>query len=68
MEIKLGEIAKKATPIIKHLNLDTHKMAHFLIHYTLKDFKPEDYKEFSMWGITEETLIEDLESLIKLEM
>lgn len=68
MQINLVKIAQNAGPLIKHTKLDINEIAHFLIHYHLKEFKPEDYREFSMWGISEATLIEDLTTLLKTEV
>ena len=68
MEIDLAKIAKNAAPTIKRLGLDVHTMAYFLIQYHLKELATEDYREFAMWDISENTLTQDLVTQIKSEM
>lgn len=68
MEINLVKIAQNAAPVIKRLELDVYTMAYFLIQYHLKELATEDFKAFAVWDISENTLTQDLVTLIKSEM
>ena len=70
MDINLTEITKKAVPIIKKLNIDIdmHTLAKFLVNYALADSEPKDYIQFSIFDITEDTLVTDLEEMLNNEV